>query len=123
MSARGARASIDTRMSVKPAPRQVPDPDVPAVDDNSPPTEHAGKRKFTFPTAFTVLAIVLLLVWIASFFVPPGVYNADASGSPVPGTYHKLPECSAVAAGGPALARDRSSTKCARRSGSTRSRW
>jgi hypothetical protein len=33
-------------------------------------------------------------------------YNADASGSPVPGTYHKLPECSAVAAGGPALVVD-----------------
>src|SRR5258707_10690063 len=93
-------------MSVKPAPRQVPDPDVPVVDDDSRPTERGEKRKFKFPTAFTVLAIVLLLVWIASFFVPPGVYNADASGSPIPGTYHKLPECSAVAAGGAALVVD-----------------
>src|SRR5258707_15878811 len=93
-------------MSVKPAPRQVPDPDVPVVDDDSRPTERGEKRKFTFPTAFTVLAIVLLLVWIASFFVPPGVYNADASGSPIPGTYYKLPRSSAVPARRPAPVAD-----------------
>ena len=56
------------------------------------PTPPAGK-KFKFPTAFTVLAIVLLLVWIASFFVPPGVYKTNAAGEPVPGTYAKLPSC------------------------------
>jgi uncharacterized ion transporter superfamily protein YfcC len=59
-------------------------------------------RKFKFPTAFTVLGIVLLLVWIASFFVPPGVYNADPqTGSPQPGTYHELKECPAPAPGQP----------------------
>jgi uncharacterized ion transporter superfamily protein YfcC len=60
-------------------------------------------RKFKFPTAFTVLAAVLLLVWIASFFVPAGAYQADSSGSPKPGTYHELPDCSAPAATAPAL--------------------
>jgi len=78
----------------------------------APPREEAGapppppeppKKTFKFPTAFTVLAAVLVLVWIASFFVPAGVYKANPStGSPVPGTYHKLPSCSAVAAGGAA---------------------
>jgi uncharacterized ion transporter superfamily protein YfcC len=61
------------------------------------------KKKFKFPTAFTVLAAVLLLVWIASFFVPAGVYKKDSSGSPLPGTYYELPSCSAVAAGGAAM--------------------
>jgi uncharacterized ion transporter superfamily protein YfcC len=61
------------------------------------------KKPFKFPTAFTVLGAVLLLVWIASFFVPAGKYTTDSSGSPVPGTYHELPSCSAVAAGGEAL--------------------
>jgi uncharacterized ion transporter superfamily protein YfcC len=60
-------------------------------------------RTFKFPTAFTVLGAVLLLVWIASFFVPAGVYKKDSSGSPVPGTYHKLPSCSAKVATAPAL--------------------
>jgi uncharacterized ion transporter superfamily protein YfcC len=61
------------------------------------------KKAFKFPTAFTVLAAVLLLVWIASFFVPAGKYTTDPSGSPVPGTYHELPSCSAIEAGGDAL--------------------
>ena len=34
-------------------------------------------KKLKFPTAFTVLAAVLLLVWIASFFVPAGAYKID----------------------------------------------
>jgi uncharacterized ion transporter superfamily protein YfcC len=71
-----------------------------------PSQEEPGgdKKGFKFPTAFTVLAIVLLLVWIASFFVPAGVYNTNPStGAPVPGTYHKLHSCSAVAAGDVAL--------------------
>jgi uncharacterized ion transporter superfamily protein YfcC len=66
-----------------------------------PPATEAPKRRFRFPTAFTVLFLVLLLVWVAAFFVPAGKYKTDATGSPVPGTYHELPSCSAVAAGGP----------------------
>src|SRR5690349_18629535 len=58
------------------------------------------KKKFKFPTAFTVLAIVLLLVWVASFFVPAGAYNLDPeTGGPVPGTYHRLPDCSSAGNG------------------------
>jgi uncharacterized ion transporter superfamily protein YfcC len=68
----------------------------------TPPAE-APQRKFKFPTAFTVLFLVLVLVWVAAFFVPAGKYQTDANGSPVPGTYHELPSCSAVAAGGTAL--------------------
>src|SRR4051812_16858767 len=83
----------------------APPPPDPEREPPQPPEEPKGKR-FKFPTAFTVLAIVLLLVWIASFFVPAGVYKTDAAGSPVPGTYHKLPSCSAVAAGGNALVVD-----------------
>jgi uncharacterized ion transporter superfamily protein YfcC len=64
-----------------------------------PVSEDVRKKTFKFPTAFTVLALVLLLVWIAGFFVPAGAYKKDASGSPIPGTYHELPSCSAVAAG------------------------
>src|SRR3954471_15857740 len=91
-------------MSATSAPRTVEGPAKPSQDGRAP-TERE-KKKFKFPTAFTVLAIVLLLVWIASFFVPAGIYNTDADGSPVPGRHHELPSCSAVAAGGDALVVD-----------------
>jgi uncharacterized ion transporter superfamily protein YfcC len=64
-----------------------------------PPSSAEPSKHFRFPTAFTVLFLVLLLVWIAAFFVPAGKYQTK-EGSPVPGTYHELPSCSAVAAGG-----------------------
>src|SRR5947208_16528241 len=84
-----------------PRPSELP-PEPPPERQEGPPG--APAKKFKFPTAFTVLAAVLLLVWIASFFVPAGRYDTSAStGAPVPGTYHKLPSCSAVAAGDVAL--------------------
>jgi uncharacterized ion transporter superfamily protein YfcC len=63
-------------------------------------TPESPKQRFRFPTAFTVLFLVLLLVWVAAFFVPAGKYKLDSAGSPIPGTYHELPSCSAVAAEG-----------------------
>lgn len=59
---------------------KVETPEVPSSEETREPPvapPEAPKRKFKFPTAFTVLALVLLLVWIASFFVPAGVYNTD----------------------------------------------
>jgi uncharacterized ion transporter superfamily protein YfcC len=67
------------------------------------PPEETPKGRFRFPTAFTVLFLVLVVVWVAAFFVPAGKYQTDSTGSPRPGTYHELPSCSAVEAGGAAL--------------------
>jgi uncharacterized ion transporter superfamily protein YfcC len=76
------------------APKVPPPSETAEEPPVEPPEERKGK--FKFPTAFTVLAVVLLLVWIASFFVPPGVYQTDAqTGSPKPGTYHELGTCPA----------------------------
>ena len=64
-------------------------------DDGAETTgdEPAAKR-IKFPTALTVLAIVLFVVWIASFFIPAGVYDIDPeTGGPIPGSYHELPNC------------------------------
>src|SRR4051812_39076298 len=72
------------------------------MSDDAEPTTSRGK--FRFPTAFTVLAAVLLLVWIASFFVPAGRYQLDPkTASPVPGTYKQLPSCSDPAPNTPSL--------------------
>jgi uncharacterized ion transporter superfamily protein YfcC len=65
-------------------------------DGDAGPTE---SKAFKFPTAFTVLAAVLLLVWVATFIVPAGAYKLDPSGGPKPGTYHRLPSCSDVEKG------------------------
>ena len=50
----------------------------------------AGKRKFTFPTAFTILFGLLILVAIATWIIPAGTYQFDADGAPIPGTYHEI---------------------------------
>jgi uncharacterized ion transporter superfamily protein YfcC len=50
-----------------------------------------------FPTAFTVLAIVLLAVWGLSFIIPAGKYELDPkTGGPVPASYTELPACGDV---------------------------
>lgn len=48
------------------------------------------KKGFTFPSAVTVLAIVAILVWLATFLIPAGTYQHDADGAPVAGSYHQI---------------------------------
>ena len=52
------------------------------------------KRRFRFPTAFTVLFFVLVLVWILTFIITPGTYSyVSCDGGPpkpVPGTFHDV---------------------------------
>ena len=52
-----------------------------------------------FPSALTVLAIVLVATWVASFVIPSGVYELDETGAPVPGSYRELPSCGEAAEG------------------------
>ena len=53
------------------------------------PTEPGEKRsRFTFPSAFTVLFGVTILVWLLAFVVPTGAYKvSEETGGPVPGSY------------------------------------
>jgi uncharacterized ion transporter superfamily protein YfcC len=46
-----------------------------------------SRSRSRFPGAVATLAIVTVLVWIAALFIPPGVYQFDQDGSPIPGTY------------------------------------
>jgi uncharacterized ion transporter superfamily protein YfcC len=53
------------------------------------PREEGKPRRF--PTAFTVLAAVLLVIWLASFVIPSGAYETDPeTGGPKPGTYQEV---------------------------------
>ncbi|MCW2830553.1 MAG: C4-dicarboxylate transporter [Aeromicrobium sp.] len=45
------------------------------------------KHEFTFPSAFTVLFGVTVVVWVLAFVVPTGAYQLDKDGAPVPGSY------------------------------------
>ncbi|MCF3125066.1 YfcC family protein [Streptomyces arenae] len=55
-----------------------------------PTEEPTKKRKFTFPSALTVLAIVTVAVWLLAFLIPSGQYDRNDSGAPVQGTYHRV---------------------------------
>ena len=45
------------------------------------------RRQLRFPSAFTVLLVVTVSVWLVAFVVPTGRYALDADGRPVPGSY------------------------------------
>jgi hypothetical protein len=47
-------------------------------------------KKFTFPTAFTILFILLVLIALATWLIPAGSYDYNADGEPLPGTYHQV---------------------------------
>ncbi len=48
------------------------------------------KKGFTFPTAYTVLFILLIVVVIATWFVPAGQYDKNEDGEPIPGSYQQV---------------------------------
>ncbi len=67
-------------------------------EKTEPKSDEPKQRRF--PTAFTVLAIVLLAVWLLSFVIPSGTYEVDPkTGGPAPGTYEELPSCDDVEKG------------------------
>ncbi len=48
------------------------------------------KGGFKFPTAYTVLFILLILVVIATWIIPAGQYEKNEDGEPIPGSYHQV---------------------------------
>lgn len=50
----------------------------------------AGTHRWRFPSAFTVLFVVTIAVWLIAFVVPTGKYATDAdTGRPIPGSYER----------------------------------
>ncbi|WP_308588696.1 YfcC family protein [uncultured Oscillibacter sp.] len=48
-----------------------------------------GKSKFRMPTAYTILFLLIILVAVATWFIPAGAYDY-VDGVPVAGTYHAV---------------------------------
>jgi uncharacterized ion transporter superfamily protein YfcC len=60
-------------------------------DATATPTQEQPRerrRRFTLPSAYTILFALIVLAAIATWVIPAGAYDLDAEGSPVPGTYH-----------------------------------
>ena len=53
-------------------------------------TTEQGKKKFKFPTAFTILVLITVVVAILTRVIPAGRYDYDENGEPLPGTYHPV---------------------------------
>jgi uncharacterized ion transporter superfamily protein YfcC len=51
-----------------------------------------SKHSFTFPSAYTILFLLLIVVTILTWIIPAGQYNYTPDGSPIPGTYHTVPQ-------------------------------
>ena len=49
-----------------------------------------AKRKFQMPTAYTILFLLIILVAVATWFIPAGSYDYE-EGVPLAGTYHAVP--------------------------------
>lgn len=58
-----------------------------ATDTRTSSAAAPPKRAFHFPSAFTVLFGVTVMVWLLAFIVPTGAYKLDDSGAPIPGSY------------------------------------
>ena len=54
------------------------------------PPSPASRRSASFPSAYTVLAIVTVAVWLLAFVIPSGQYATDDDGRPEQGSYQKV---------------------------------
>ena len=57
---------------------------------DTPSGETPAKKRFTLPSAYTILFALIVLAAIATWFVPAGTYDLNEQGEPVPGTYHEV---------------------------------
>jgi uncharacterized ion transporter superfamily protein YfcC len=48
------------------------------------------KKGFKFPSAYTILFILIIVVAITTWIVPAGQYEVNEAGEPIPGTYHQV---------------------------------
>jgi uncharacterized ion transporter superfamily protein YfcC len=48
------------------------------------------KRRFTLPSAYTILFALIVLAAVATWVIPAGVYDLNSLGEPIPGTYHTV---------------------------------
>jgi uncharacterized ion transporter superfamily protein YfcC len=50
----------------------------------------SGGRGFALPSAYTILFLLIVIVALLTWIIPAGVYDVDADGQPIPGSYHHV---------------------------------
>jgi len=53
-------------------------------------TGEANNKGFRFPSPLTILVLVIILTWIATFFIPAGQYQLSEGGYPIAGSYQQV---------------------------------
>jgi uncharacterized ion transporter superfamily protein YfcC len=75
---------------VTPGEEEVPMAQETEVRGAPPAPPPRGRRQFTLPSAYTILFALIVLMAIATWLIPAGVYKLDKEGAPIPGTYHTV---------------------------------
>ena len=60
------------------------------MSDTITPTPAGHRRRFTLPSAYTILFALIVLMALATWIIPAGSYQLDESGAPIPGTYTEV---------------------------------
>ena len=55
-----------------------------APTSEAPDPEPKKKGRFSLPSAYTILFALIVLAAIATWVIPAGMYNLNASGEPIP---------------------------------------
>ena len=60
------------------------------MSETTTPAPVEPRRRFTLPSAYTILFALIVVMAIATWIIPAGVYTLDKEGAPIPGTYHEV---------------------------------
>ncbi|WP_313404014.1 YfcC family protein [Aeromicrobium sp.] len=60
------------------------------MPENEATAQVEEQRHFTLPSAYTILFGLIVVMAVATWLIPAGVYELDEEGAPVPGTYHSV---------------------------------
>jgi uncharacterized ion transporter superfamily protein YfcC len=84
----------------------APPIDQPAEVTPRPATAEAPpeQRGLAFPSAYTILFLLLIVMAVLTWIIPAGRYELNADGAPIPGTYHTVPQNPQKILGGTLLA-------------------
>jgi uncharacterized ion transporter superfamily protein YfcC len=60
------------------------------MTDQSTAAPAEKRRRFTLPSAYTILFALIVVMAIATWVIPAGAYKLDKDGAPLPGTYREV---------------------------------